>query len=121
MPTWPADVPYALERNDYREQLGDELLRSDLPGPEKERRPARQGAPGSLGGTILMTLAEYDMLEEWFTDDLGGGTLSFDMPRQGASDPAADRITAIFQEPPELAGVSDDLWAVRVDLNSLDV
>ena len=111
MPTWPADLPQVIERNEYGYGLPDNLVRTSLPGAARTRRRSR--LPGSkITGSMLMTKAEISDLETFHDDRLAGGVLAFHFPNPEGS----GMVLVAFSRPPDWGNLVGDEYVVRIEL-----
>lgn len=114
MVAWPASLP-APALNTLSESPPDNVIRSNMDkGPAiVRRRTTANIRPISFG--LILTAAETQILDEFYTDDTFSGSESFDFthPRTGAA------VTARFVEPPEYQEREGAAWAASVSLEIL--
>lgn len=119
MATWPSDLPpFRLPISD---QPQDGTLRTSMDtGPAKVRRRFT-AVPRNMAIPMRMTGAQYDTLQDFYTSDLSGGALEFDL-----SDPlTGDTEEFRFLEPPAgsvIVGNADPdkrIWNVQLQLEKL--
>ncbi len=77
MPAWPATLPQFVQEQGYSESLPNQTVESPMDsGPPKTRRRfTTNWRP--ITCTIWCTAEQADDFEEFFEDDLAGGSLSF--------------------------------------------
>lgn len=95
-PVWPIDLPQDVFTEGYDEGLPDVALRTQMDaGPAKTRR-RHTAAPRPLNVTVGLSRAQAASFDDFFTEDLAGGALSFDWihPRTLAA------VTLRFVTPP---------------------
>lgn len=79
---WPGTLPQKLMIAGNTGGMRDGRIVSETDiGPGKMRLRSSSSAK-PLSGTMMMTLAQWDILEAFVGIDLGGGSLPFTMPAQ---------------------------------------
>ncbi|MBI1215690.1 MAG: hypothetical protein GC185_07720 [Alphaproteobacteria bacterium] len=115
MTDWPATLPPQPLLDGYHETLPDLALRTDMAqGPAKLRRRTTAGV-AQLSLAYFMTKVQVQVLVDFYTDDLIGGTQSFTFihPRSG------DAVLCRFRQPPAPAALNGPYFRVRVELEVL--
>lgn len=82
MPTWPASLPQAPEREGYSEQWIDPVLRAPMRGPQLTRLQFT-AVPKLYVCPFMFTLAQLDTFEAFFEQDLFWGALPYDWKERG--------------------------------------
>lgn len=114
-PTWPDTLPDAPLADGLQETFADTALRSQTDtGPAKTRPRATAGV-GKMILAYHLTAAQYAVLKTFYTSDLLGGSLRFDMthPVSGAV------MTCRFLKPPAPATLSPKRFKVMLELEVL--
>lgn len=77
MPAWPSNLPQFFQEGGYSETLPNQRIESqnDSGPPKVRRRFTTNWRP--IEGDIWCTGEQAEDFEEFFEDDLAGGTLSF--------------------------------------------
>lgn len=114
-PVWPPTLPQDVFAEGYDETLPNTMLRTQMDaGPAKTRRRSTAGVrPLTVTIELNRTLGEDAAFDEFFTDTLGGGTLSFDWthPRTLAT------VTMRFTAPPHLQPLAGGkFWRAMLNL-----
>lgn len=100
MPSWPGTLPQFVFVQGFEESLADVAQRTSMDaGPAKTRRRFTSGVR-SFRVTIPMTTAEVAIFEDFFDDDLAGGTLSFDWVHPRTQ--AAATLRIVTPPPPRI-------------------
>lgn len=111
---WPSGLPDRPAPANYAEPMPKLRIEGDVDlGPPKQRRYATAGWQ-KLRVTYDLTLAQCEVLYDFFRDDLGDGTLTFMgfHPRTGA------QVKCQMTEP-EFSTGGGDLWSASFELRVL--
>lgn len=93
---WPLTLPQFVLRDGFQEQAQKNVIKSEMDaGPPKRRRrftkPLR-----TLQVRVHLTIAQSELLDEFFQQTLQGGSLPFDWVHPRTHEP----MTAFIDEPP---------------------
>jgi len=106
MPAWPASLPQTVETRGYVRQFGNNAIRSEAEGAQKQRRRFTY-VPDVAQVTMLMTEAQKVAFETFWKVDCGYGVsriTGFPHP----DIPGAIRDARFFaNEPPSIAPVEE--------------
>lgn len=97
MPAWPEALPNEFLRDNYREGIKDNVLRSPTDSGPEQRRPLTTKTLRHFRGVIRMTAEEKDQLVAFYETDLGNGSLKFDFP--DPTDPDSSISLAFIESP----------------------
>lgn len=120
MTTWPAQLPQILPMAGYQESPPDTALRTpmDAGAAKMRRRFTAQVRP--INATLVLTDAQLEILDDFYIDDLEGGTLPFEWehPRHIGESPA---VIALFRftKVPTYTIISRDIWQAAVEMEIL--
>lgn len=89
--TWPAGVPFLLQRNGAAIRPGSRAARSDTDSGLARQKNVFSAAPRGIAGAIRMTWEQYDDFETW-RQALGGG--AFDWPGHPSGSTVLARFVA---------------------------
>lgn len=115
MPSWPVSLPASPLAEGFSETPPATSLRTEMDqGPAKMRQRTTAGV-GRLGFSLLLSLAQVQILDEFFRNDTKGGSLSFSFahPRGGAA------ITCRFIEPPRYQAATGAWFRAQLSLEVL--
>lgn len=87
MAVWPVDLPDYVLRDGYQEEKMEGSIRTSMDqGPAKVRKRFT-AIVQNINATIFLTEAQTEILDDFYENELGFGSLSFDWvhPRTQAS------------------------------------
>lgn len=112
---WPETLPQQPVKDRYSEQLAATTLRTAMDqGPAKLRQRTTAGV-ATLEAGYLLTGTIAAVLEQFYTETLRGGSLSFIYPHPRRKTP----VMARFRQPPEIMAQSGRYYLARVMLEIL--
>lgn len=115
MPDWPTTLPSLPLAGSYGETQADTTIRTEMEtGPAKARRRTTAGV-SQLNLSYILSRAEAETLEDFFSEDLAGGALQFSFPHPLKSATVGCR----FRRPPTLAAINGDYFRAAVELEVL--
>lgn len=112
---WPTSIPQLLRLDGQKAQRKNNVIRTQMDaGPSKARK--RYTVSEKLfEGTIIVTEEERQILENWYRDTLGDGTLRFAMKDPQSLQLSEFRFTEDYTE------VSlEGLWKITMKLEKLN-
>ena len=77
---WPPSLPQELLRESFRQTPVDNVISAKVDRGIGPRRPRHTRAIQLIRCAIFLTPAQWVTLEEFYLDDLNGGSLPFDFP-----------------------------------------
>ncbi|MEN9062841.1 hypothetical protein [Ponticoccus litoralis] len=78
MPAWPVGLPFFQSSRGARRDVEPDVIRTQMSkGPAKVRRRSSSAPMPRRGRMSQITLAQLDVFETFFREDLGEGVLSF--------------------------------------------
>lgn len=96
---WPATLPQELLRENFRQMPVDNVISTQVDRGIGPRRPRHTRAIQLIRCAMFMTPAQWVTLEEFYLDDLNGGSLPFDFPHPFK----AEVLSLEFVRPPSRA------------------
>ena len=78
--TWPATLPQRYRVDGNQEAIPDGRLKSQTETGPGKMRPRTSALGRPLAVTLRMNNAQLDILDAFIADDLGRGTLPFNIP-----------------------------------------
>lgn len=115
MPSFPSGLTSAILADGFRETLPDLALRTSMEqGPAKLRRRTTAGV-AEMTFSLLLDAAGTQTLDAFYSDDLAGGTLAFDLTHPRTGDTASCR----FKKPPRHLSVNGIWFRSSVELEIL--
>jgi len=112
---WPTTLPAAPLAEGFNEMMPDVVLRTDMDtGPAKLRRRTTAEV-SALQVAYLLSATETALLDDFYMNTLGGGTLSFNYthPR------TAEAVTCRFARPPSYATENGEIFQAQLVLEVL--
>lgn len=112
---WPATLPPVLRLDGQKARKKSNVIRTEMDaGPAKARR--RYTVTEKLfEGSIILTEAQREILENWYQNTLGDGTLRFVMKDPQTLEPAEFRFSEDYEE-----DSLDGLWTISMKLEKLN-
>lgn len=111
-PVWPVALPQYFLAKDFSEQRVDILLRTPMEVGNDKSRPRFTKATKVVGGTIMVSLAQKELLDEFYLVILANGSQLFDWV-----DPVSQTdATYRFMERPKVAGGTGVRFPVTMKL-----
>lgn len=107
-PVWPSGLQQYLDANSFSYKNGETVIRSSNDvGPDKIRRRSTRGID-TLQGSIVITVAEYSILFQFYDVDTNGGAVPFEVshPITGAT------VEARFTGAPDYRSIGGGKFAV---------
>lgn len=97
MTAWPITLPQELDQDGYTEKPPNPTIRTSMDaGVAKTRRRFSSGVR-PITGTMILTNAERQILDDFYVSDLAHGSLSFDW-----INPTSGLVASVrFVEPPD--------------------
>ena len=92
---WPAGLPQDVSKEGYGESPPDTLLRTSFDAGPVKQRSRTSSAATPVEATMDMTLEELQMFDEFFSQTLVNGSLSFDWIHPRTKAPAVLRFTGV--------------------------
>ncbi len=108
--TWPALLPLVPEQEGYGEKWPDNKVRTSVDvGPPKVRKRSTAGVK-ELNCVYYLTPDQVTILETFYQDTSGYGSIPFDWnhPRTGAP------ITVRFKDQPKISPVGGNEWRAEL-------
>ena len=99
MPAWPTTLPQDLLQSGYSQALPDNVIKTSVDRGPEQRRPRFTSAVAPLSGRMIMTEAQIQTLDTWFSDDIAYGALSFTFPNP-MDLTGTSTISVVFAQPP---------------------
>lgn len=120
MTIWPSNLPQRLPLAGYQESPPDTTLRTQMDAGAAKMRRRFTANVRPINATLILTDAELEILDDFYVDDLEGGTLPFEWihPRHADESPA---MTVLFRfiKTPIYTVISRDIWQAAVELEIL--
>lgn len=115
MADWPLSLPQDVSSNNYQETPPNTIIRSQVEVGIAKQRSRTTGAARPISATLFLTLAQVEILDDFYTNDLGFGALSFDWkhPRTGLA------ATFRFTDVPTYPATSSVTFRVTLPLEIL--
>lgn len=114
MPAWPSDLPCKPILGTLRVTLEPNFVefQSDVGRPQRRRRYTKRRV--RYAGTLKLTSAQYEVLDDFYSNELFDGVRSFTMKVWARGSLPAEIGTFTFSAPPDFANVGPNQW--RADL-----
>lgn len=108
---WPSFLPQFIDREGYTRTPRSVLVRTEVSsGPPKVRRRSTARSQ-TLTVNMVMSKAQLDIFEQFFTQNLGYGALSFNFP-----EPENPTSTIVVR----FDSSSDTLYSITPDGDTID-
>lgn len=115
MPNWPESLPQSPLIDGSRETPADTAIRTEMEaGPAKIRQRTSAGT-ARLSLTYIMSRAEVEVLQGFFSAGLSSGAMQFDFTHPRTEETVGCR----FRQPPAYAPINGDFFRVGVELEVL--
>lgn len=113
--TWPANLPQVLRLDGLSAEKQTNVVRTQMDaGPEKIRRRYTV-ASKYFNGSVILTEAQREILEDWFDNTLASGALRFKMKDPQTLMIAEFRFREIYKEESV-----DGLWKITLPLEKMN-
>lgn len=115
MVDWPVTLPQSPLVAGYQEQPENTMLRTDMETGAAKQRRRFTAAPRNIAMSIMLTDAQMDIFEDFFFNDIKGGSISFEWVHPRTGDPATFRFTQM----PTYQEITPFLYQVNLPLERL--
>lgn len=120
MATWPSELPQCFNLGSYREQMPGGVIRDEYETGPAGTRLRSTAAPFPVSGALYLTNSQWLVLDEFYRDEAGRGSVAFEFPRQTPSGDSPEEPWAVrFTSPPDRSAVDSDLFLVNIALEVL--
>lgn len=110
---WPVGLPQRMRTEGYNETPPSSAIVTPMETGPKKRRNRFTAAVRPIKGTIRVSFAQRQILDDFFVTTLMGGTLPFDWVHPVTQAPA----TFVFARPPEYSAFNRQRLTVRLELD----
>jgi len=115
MPSWPSELPYTPLIRSYGEKAPNVTIRTSMDiGPAKVRRRFTNGIR-EFSFDLQLNGAQLQILDDFFMNDLAGGSIAFDFTSPRTEQPVSMR----FVNPPQYSARGGNIWIASLDLEAL--
>ncbi len=113
--TWPAELPELIILNGLVAKKNSNVIRTSMDaGPQKTRRRYTVQTK-NFDGYIVITESQREVLEDWFDNTIGSGSLRFKMKNPQTLQVEEFRFREDYSEES-----SDGLWKIVLPLERMD-
>lgn len=78
MASWPLTLPQYIDQDGYQEKLPKLFIRTAMEAGIPKRRRRFSSSVRPIQGQMLLTFAEMQIFEDFYMNDLAGGSQTFD-------------------------------------------
>lgn len=117
MADWPAALPQAFEADGFNFDLvGDDLIENSPEMGPPLSRPRSSAAARTMAGQMVLTDEQIETLQDFITDEIGRGSLTFNFPKQ-IEGSGTDRVKFAKGGLPKIVGtINEDTYRVSFNL-----
>ncbi len=113
--TWPQTLPQVIRLEGLSGKKKSNVVRTQMDaGPQKARRRYTASTKEFIGSVVL-TEAQREYLEDWYDNILGSGVLRFVMKDPQTLEPAEFRFLEEYTEES-----NDGLWIITMQLEKMN-
>lgn len=113
--TWPQTFPQVMRLEGLGAKKKTNVIRTQMDaGPQKTRRRYTVSTK-EFTGSVVLTEAQREYLEDWYDNVLGSGVLRFVMKDPQTLQPAEFRFLEEYDEE-----ASDGLWIITMKLEKMN-
>ena len=113
--TWPAELPQLLRLEGLSATKKGNVIRTSMDAGPAKARQRYTVSTKNFTGSILVTESQRKILENWYTNILGNGTLRFKMKDSQTLEIAEFRFLQDYTE-----RSLDGLWKISLNLEKLN-
>lgn len=113
--TWPQELPQLIRLNGLSATKKGNVIRSSMDAGPAKARQRYTVSTKNFTGSILVTESQRKILENWYTNVLGMGTLRFKMKDSQTLEYAEFRFLQDYTEKSV-----DGLWEISLNLEKLN-
>ena len=113
--TWPSSLPQVIRLEGLSGKKKSNVVRTQMDaGPQKARRRYTVSSK-VFTGSVVLTEAQRELLEDWYDNILGSGVLRFVMKDPQTLEPSEFRFLEEYTEES-----SDGLWIITMQLEKMN-
>ena len=111
---WPAGLPDVIMLSGLSGRMKGNVLRTEMDAGPAKARQRYSVSTKTFSGKVLLTESQRAVLEQWYRNDTGNGTLRFVMKDPQTLRPAEFRFTDDYDEVSK-----DGLWEITLPLEKM--
>lgn len=114
-PVWPNTLPQRVDAPSFKEKPGSNTIRTAMDVGSAKVRRRTTASVRTVDATMMLSRAERDALDAFYTDTLKDGSLAFDWLHPTTQLAATFR----FRDPPEFNAISGTTYVATLPLEIL--